>query len=140
MYILVHQQNFTTNLSQSYLAISIAWSFFPCLGNCPIKFSAFSNLVSKSIQTTPFFIISFADDFCQGRVQISVLSIEWQLGLLPPLSTSQKKRQCHVIYKILKKNYYWLYINSAAFMIFINIFQSSLILHFCPVHNICFFS
>ena len=45
-------------LSQSYLAaVSISWSFFHALRFTPIRFSACSNPVSKSIQTTSSFII-----------------------------------------------------------------------------------
>lgn len=46
-------------LSQSYLAVSISWSFCLCLGDYTIRFSACSNVVSKSIQSITLFIIKW---------------------------------------------------------------------------------
>ena len=76
---LVHQQNFTTNLITELLDCLYFLVFFPCLAIYPIRFSACANLVSNSIQTTTLFIIctqDFEDDVDQVRVQISELSTE----------------------------------------------------------------
>ena len=61
-------------LSQSYLAaVSVSWSFSHALRFTPIRFSACSKPVSKSIQTA-----TSQDDVDRGGVQISELSIESQ--------------------------------------------------------------
>ena len=58
MYILVHQQNFTKNLITELLGCCLYFlGFFHSLRSTPIRFSACSNPVSKSIQTTTSFII-----------------------------------------------------------------------------------
>ena len=75
-------------LSQSYLALSISWSFFTCLGNYPHKIFC---LFKPSIWTYSKYNFDWFIGFYRwcwfpsgwGKVRISILSIEWQLGLSP---------------------------------------------------------